>query len=375
MKRILKWTGATILLALILSIFAGFIAYWRSTNECDRKTAAPIYPMKAIRYCEYGSPDIVKLDDVEKPVLTDNQVLIKVRAASLNALDAYMIRDAWLNRLIFGLRKPRDTRLGRDVAGQVEAVGKNVTQIKPGDEVFGICRGSLAEYAVTPERALVIKPPNVSFEQAASVPLAGLTALQGLREGKIQPGQKVLINGATGGVGTFAVQIAKASGAEITAVCSTRNVDLVRSIGADHVIDYTKQDFTKSSQRYDVLFDNVANHSFAERRRVLNPKGICVLAGMGGAGTKTGEAVGRIVGNLFIARGLSSFTNQKFAQYMTKLSKQDLILLGELIQAGKVRPVIERTYKLNDAPEALRQLDAGHARGKLVITVGVALIT
>src|SRR5712691_11264545 len=209
-----------------------FIAYWRSTNECDRNTGAPANPMKAIVYCEYGSPDVLKFTDVEKPVPTDNQVLIKVRAASLNALDAYMIRDAWLNRLIFGLRKPRDTRLGRDVAGVVEAVGKNVTQFKPSDEVFGVCRGALAEYAVTPERALVIKPPNVSFEQAASLPLAGLTALQGLREGKIQPVQKVLVNGATGGVGTFAVQIAKSLGAEVTAVCSTRNLDLVRSIGA-----------------------------------------------------------------------------------------------------------------------------------------------
>jgi NADPH:quinone reductase-like Zn-dependent oxidoreductase len=367
LKLILKWTGATILLALILSFFAGFVGYWRSTNECDRKTAL-VNPMKAIVYCEYGSPDVLKFDDVEKPVPSDDQVLIKVRAASLNALDAYMIRDAWLNRLIFGLRKPRDTRLGRDVAGVVEAVGKNVTQFKPGDEVFGICRGSLAEYTVTPERALVIKPPNVSFEEAASVPLAGLTALQGLRKGKIQPGQKVLINGATGGVGTFAVQIAKSLGAEVTAVCSTRNVDLVQSIGADHVIDYTKEDFTRSDQRYDVIFDNVCNHSFSERRRVLNPKGICVLAGMGGAGVKEGQALGRIAGNLFIARGLSSFTNQKFAQYMTKMSKPDLMLLGELIHAGKVRPVIERTYKLNDAPEAIRQFDAGHARGKVVIT-------
>jgi NADPH:quinone reductase-like Zn-dependent oxidoreductase len=356
-----------ILLALILW---GFVAYWTSTNDCSRDASAPDNPMKAIRYCEYGSPDIVKLDEVEKPVPDVNQVLIKVRAASLNALDAYMVRDAWLNRLIFGLRKPRDTRLGRDVAGVVEAVGKNVTQFKPGDDVFGICRGSLAEYAVTPERALVIKPPNVSFEEAASVPLAGLTALQGLRKGKIQPGQKVLINGATGGVGTFAMQIAKSLGAEVTAVCSTRNVDLVRSIGADHVIDYTKEDFTKSDQRYDVIFDNVCNHSFSERRRVLNPKGICVLAGMGGAGVKEGQALGRIACNLFIARGLSSFTDQQFAQYMTKMSKPDLMLLGELIQAGKVRPVIERTYKLNDAPEALRQLDAGHARGKLVITIG-----
>ena len=366
LKRILKWTAATILFALVAW---GFIAYWTSTNDCGRNPV-PNKPMKAIVYCEYGSPDVLKFENVEKPVPNDNQVLIKVRAASLNALDAYLIRDTWLGRLIFGLRKPKDTRLGRDVAGQVEAVGKNVTQFKPGDEVFGICRGSLAEYAVTFERALVMKPANVPFEQAASLPLAGLTALQGLHEGKIQPGQKVLINGATGGVGTLAVQIAKSFGAEVTAVCSTRNVDLVRSIGADHVIDYTKEDFTKSDQRYDVIFDNVANHSFGERRRVLNPKGICVLAGMGGAGVKQSEAMGRIVGNLFIARGLSSFTNQKFAQYMTKVSKQDLIMLGDLIQAGKIRPVIERTYKLNDAPEALRQLDAGHARGKLVITVG-----
>jgi len=372
-KRVLKWATLTVLVVLVVWIF---IAYWTSTNDCNRNVVSPRNPMKAIRYCEYGSPDVVKLEDVEKPVPNDDQVLIKVRAASLNALDAYMIRDAWLNRLIFGLRKPRDTRLGRDVAGVVEAVGKNVTQFKPGDEVFGISRGALAEYACTFERALVMKPPNVSFEQAASLPLAGLTALQGLREGKIQPGQKVLVNGATGGVGTFAVQIAKSLGAEVTAVCSTRNVDLVRSIGADHVIDYTKEDFTKSDQRYDVIFDNVANHSFAERRRVLNPKGVCVLAGMGGAGVKGGEAIRRIVGNLFIARGLSSFTNQKFAQYMTKMSKQDLIMLGDLIKAGKITPVIERTYKLNDAPEALRQLDAGHARGKLVITAGgVALIT
>src|SRR5450432_3676516 len=366
LKRILKWSIRAILLALILAFLVGFIAYWRSTNECDRNTAAPINPMKALRFCEYGSPDVVKLDDVEKPVPNDDQVLIKVRAASLNALDAYLIRDSWIGRLMFGLRKPRDTRLGRDVAGQVEAAGKNITQLKPGDKVFGFCRGSLAEYAVTSERALIIKPPNVSFEQAASLPLAGLTALQGLRKGKIEPGQKVLVNGATGGVGTFAVQIAKSLGAEVTAVCSTRNVDLVRSIGADDVIDYTKEDFTKSDQRYDVIFDNVANHSFAERRRVLNPEGICVLAGMGGAGIKTGEALGRIVGNLFIARGLSSFTNQRFAQYMTKMSKQDLIMLGDLVQAGKITPVIDRTSKLSDAPEAFHIFDQGHARGKFV---------
>ncbi len=369
LKRILKWTGATILLALILSIFAGFIAYWRSTNECYRNAGSPNNPMKAIVYCEYGSPDVLKSADVEKPVPTDNQVLIKVRAASLNALDAYLIRDSWLGRLIFGLRKPKDTRLGRDVAGQVEAIGKNVTQFKPGDEVFGTCRGALAEYACSSERALALKLANVTFEQATAVPLAGLTALQGLREGKIQPGQKVLINGATGGVGTFAVQIAKSFGAEVTAVCSTRNLDLVRSIGADHVIDYTKEDFTKRDQRYDVIFDNVGNHSFSDRRRVLTPNGVCILAGIGGAGVKEGQAIGRIAGNLFIARGLSSFTDQKFAQYMTKMSKQDLILLGDLIQAGRITPVIDRRYKLSKTPDALRYLSEGHARGKIVITV------
>jgi NADPH:quinone reductase-like Zn-dependent oxidoreductase len=267
------------------------------------------------------------------------------------------------------LRKPRNTRLGRDVAGQVEAVGKSVTQFKPGDEVFGVCNGSLGEYACASERGLVMKPTNIAFEQAAAMPLAGLTALQGLRKGNIHAGQKILINGATGGVGTFAVQIAKSLGAEVTAVCSTRNVDLVRSLGADHVIDYTKEDFTKSDQRYDVIFDNVCNHSFFERRRVLTAKGICVLAGMGGAGVKGGQAIERIAGNLFIARGLSSFTDQKFAQYMTKMNKDDLIMLAGLIEAGKLKPVIERTYKLSETPEALRYLSEGHARGKIVITV------
>jgi NADPH:quinone reductase-like Zn-dependent oxidoreductase len=369
MKRILKWTAATILLAVILSIFAGFIGYWRSTNECYRNTGYPTNPMKAIRYCEYGSPDILKLDEIEKPVPKDNQVLIKVRAASLNALDSYMIRDSWVGRLMFGLRKPKDTRLGRDVAGEVEAIGKNVTQFKPGDQVFGTCRGALAQYACPSERALAIKPASLTFEQAASLPLAGLTALQGLRNsGKIQSGQKVLINGATGGVGTFAVQIAKSFGADVTAVCSTRNLDLVRSIGADHVIDYTKEDFTKSDHRYDMIFDNVCNHSIAERRRVLNPKGICVLAGIGGAGAKGSEVIGRVVGT-FTAKAMSLFMDQKFAQYITKMSKPDLALLADLVETGKLRPVIERTYKLSDAPEALRYLSEGHARGKLIITV------
>ena len=364
LKRIAKWGAGVVLLALLASFQ---IAYWTSTNECQRYSAAPTAPVQAVRYCEYGSPDVVALASVEKPVPNDDQVLLKVRAASLNAFDVYRIRDSWLSRVAFGLRKPEDTRLGRDVAGEVEAVGKNVTQFKPGDEVFGTCLGSLAEYAVTTGRGLVLKPAGVSFEEAASVPLAGMTAVQGLREGKIQAGQKVLINGATGGVGTIAVQIAKSLGAEVTAVCSTRNIDLVRSIGADHVIDYTKEDFTNGSQRYDVIFDNVGNHSFAARRRVLTPNGICVLVGVGGAGAKGSEVLKRVAG-LFTAAGLSSFTEQKFAQYQTITSKEDLVLLGDLMQTGKLKPVIERTYHLSDAPEALRHLDAGHARGKLVVT-------
>ena len=365
MKGILKRSAG----AFLLVFFVWFqFAYWTSTNDCDRYSVAPAIPIKALRYCEYGSPDVVKLVSIEKPVPDDKQVLVKVRAASLNAFDTYVIRDWWLGRFAFGLRKPKDTRLGRDVAGEVEAVGSNVTEFKPGDEVFGTVPGSLAEYAVTTGRGLVMKPPSVSFEDAAAVPLAGLTALQGLREGKIQPGQKVLINGASGGVGTFAVQIAKSLGAEVTAVCSTRNTDLVRSIGADHVIDYTKEDFTKGQRRYNVIFDNVRNHSFSALRRVLAPKGICVLAGVGGAGIKGGEAISRIVGT-FTAAGLSKFTDQKFAQYRTATRKEDLIHLGELLEAGIVRPVIERTYNFDDAPAALRQLDGGHARGKLVVTM------
>src|SRR5204863_4091501 len=256
LKRILKWSARVILVALVLMFLVVFIAYWRSTNDCDRKTAL-VNPMKAIHFCEYGSPDVLKFEDVEKPVPNDDQVLIKVRAASLNFIDAGVMRGPWPLRLMSGLRKPEKTRLGTDVAGQVEAVGKNVTLFKPGDDVFGVGRPTLAEYACARERGLVIKPANVTFEQAGSVAWAGFTALQGLRQGNIQPGQKVLINGATGGVGTFAVQIAKSLGAEVTGVCSTGKVDLVRSIGADHVIDYTKEDFTKGDQRYDVIFDNV----------------------------------------------------------------------------------------------------------------------
>src|SRR6266481_2831918 len=276
-KRILKWTA----LAIVLILFAWFeFAYWTSTNDCDQKTGAPTHPMKAIRYCEYGPPDeVLKLEQVEKPVPNDNQILVHVRAVSLRFYDGGMLRGG-IGRLIFGLRKPKNTCPGSDFSGTVEAVGRNVTEFKPGDEVFGVRAGALAEYiCVTASRAVVSKPGNVTFEQAASIPTA-LTALQGLRDtGRVKPGQKVLINGASGGVGTFGVQIAKAFGAEVTGVCSTRNLDLVRSIGADHVIDYTQADFTKNGQHYDLIYDAVGNRSVSDYKRALNPKGTCVIAG------------------------------------------------------------------------------------------------
>src|SRR5712692_4921338 len=290
LKRILKWSARVIFVALVLGFLVGFIAYWRSTNDCDRKTAL-VDPMKAIRFCEYGSPDVLKFEDVEKPVPNDDQVLIKVRAGSLNFIDAGVMRGPWPLRLMSGLRKPEKTRLGTDVAGQVEAVGKNVTLFKAGDEVFGVARPTLAEYVCARERALVIKPANVTFEQAGSVAWAGFTALQGLRKGNIQPGQKVLINGATGGVGTFAVQIAESLGAEVTGVTSTTNMDLVRSIGADHVIDYTREDFTSGAGRYDVIIDNVGNHSMAQTRRALTSTGTLISNGGGHSDGKLSRTV------------------------------------------------------------------------------------
>ena len=365
LKRILKWSAGAIFVAFVL---VTFIAYWMSTNDCDRNTAAPTVPVKAIVHCEYGSPDVLKLEDMEKPVPNDNQLLVRVRAASVNPLDL-TIRGPWLIRPILGMRKPKDTRLGVDYAGTVEVVGKNVTNFKPGDEVFGGKNGAIAEYiCVLADRAVALKPTNMTFEQAASVPVAAITALQGLRDkGKIQPGQKVLINGASGGVGTFAVQIAKSFGADVTGVCSTRNVDMVRSLGADHVIDYTKEDFTKTDRRYDLIFDLVGNHSFSERRRILNPNGICVMAGIGGAGWHDGIGT-RLAGelNAYVA---SRFVSEKFITYIAKLNKADLNILGDLMQAGKVTPVIDRSYKLSEVPEALRYLEQGHARGKVAITL------
>jgi NADPH:quinone reductase-like Zn-dependent oxidoreductase len=290
--------------------------------------------------------------------------------ASVNPLDWHFIEGTpYLMRAMgVGLRKPKDTRLGVDFAGTVEAVGKNVTQFKPGDEVFGGKGGAFAEY-VCPraDRAVALKPANITFEQAASVNIAGITALQGLRDkGKVQPGQTVLINGASGGVGTFAVQIAKSFGANVTGVCSTRNLDLVRSLGADQVIDYTKEDFTKGGQRYDVILDNVANHSLLECRRVLKPQGIYVL--IGGGGTNDQGLIGPLI-NPIKAMLLSPFVSQKMGMMMAELNKNDLTILGDMMQSGKVKPVIDRTYKLEQVPEAIRYLEQGHARGKVVITV------
>jgi NADPH:quinone reductase-like Zn-dependent oxidoreductase len=370
LKGIVKWTFRLVLLALVVGFLLVFIAYWRSSNDCDRYTVAPANPMKAIVKCEYGVTNL-KLQDIEKPTPDDDQLLVRVRAAALNPLDGHMVRGMLLGRLMGGgLRKPKDTRVGVDYAGVVEAVGKNVTQYKVGDEVFGGRNGSLAEYICSrADRAVALKPANMSFEQAAGIAVAGVTALQGLRDtGKVKAGQKILINGASGGVGTFAVQIAKAFGAEVTGVCSTRNVDLVRSIGADHVIDYTKEDFTKGDQKYDVIFDNVQNHSFSERRRVLTPNGICVLAGIGGAGWH--EDTGKHILRSFTTPLRSKFTSQKFRFFIAQLNHEDLALIADWFQAGKVTPVIDRTYKsLSEVPEALRYLEQGHARGKVVITV------
>ena len=320
--------------------------------------------MKAIVYRCYGSPDVLEFEDVEKPTPADNEVLVKVHAASVNPLDWHYMRGSpYLMRLGTGLGAPKDSRLGVDFAGTVEAVGKNVTRFKPGDEVFGGRSGAFAEYVIVPDdRALALKPSNVTFEQAASAPIAAITALQALRDkGQLKPGQKVLINGASGGVGTFAVQIAKSFGAEVTGVCSTRNVEMVRSIGADHVVDYTKEDYTESGQLYDLIIDNVGNHSLLANRRVLNPDGIFVIIG----GPK-GNWLAPLM-NPIKALMLSPFVGQEFVMLLAKMDKDDLTILGNLMEAGKVTAVIDRRYRLSEVPAAIRYSEEGHARGKIVI--------
>jgi NADPH:quinone reductase-like Zn-dependent oxidoreductase len=369
-KSVFKWTLRAVLIVLVLAGIFTFIAYWRSTNDCEGYTATPAYPMKAVVQCEYGKLDILQVRDLEKPTPDDTQILVRVRAVSLNPLDGHQLRGGWPLRPMTGLRKPKETRIGVDYSGLVEAIGKNVTQFKIGDEVFGARGGALAQYiCAKADRAVAPKSPTISFEEGATIGVAATTALQGLRDhGLLKPGQKVLINGASGGVGTFAVQIAKALGAEVTGVCSTRNVDLVKSLGADQVIDYTKEDFTNRPERYDVLFDNVQNHTFSERRRVLTPNGICVNVGIGGAGWR--EDTGLHMLRSLTTPLMSKFTSQKFKFYIAQLRHDDFAYLADLLQSGKMKPIIDRTYKsLSETPQALAYLEEGHARGKVVIGV------
>jgi NADPH:quinone reductase-like Zn-dependent oxidoreductase len=364
LKRVLKWTAAAIPLTLLVT---GIVAYWRSDNACgDRPAAPPTHPMKAVVYCDYGSPDVLRVEKIEKPVPTDDQVLIKVHAAALNPLDWHFMRGTpYLARFTMGLRRPKSTRLGVDFAGVVESVGRNVTQLEPGDEVFGGRTGALAEYVVArADRAVVLKPANVTFEQAAAVPVAAITALQGLRDqGKIRPGQQVLINGASGGVGTFAVQLAKSFGAEVTGVCSTRNVELVRSIGADHVVDYTKEDFTTGAQRYDLIIDNVGNHSLRSLGRLLKPNGRYVM--IGGASGRWLDPLPRVLGALAMSR----IGSHEMRFFVSELNVKDLTMLRDLMQAGTMTPVVDRRYTLSEIRAALRYQETGRARGKVVITV------
>ena len=366
MKLRYKITGGILIfLAVALSALALVLSH---DSPCG---PAPVLSsetklMKAIVYRCYGSPDVLSLEDIEKPVPADNEVLVKIQAAAVNPLDWHYMRGSpYLMRIGTGLGAPKDTRLGVDFAGTVEAVGTNVKNFKPGDEVFGGKNGAFAEYVtVRDDRALVLKPANLTFEQAAAVPIAAITALQALRDkGKIYPGQKILINGASGGVGTFAVQIAKSFGAEVTGVCSTRNEEMVRSLGADHVIDYTKDDYTEKEQRYDLIIDNVGNHSLSSNRKVLNPEGTFVIIG-GAKGNWLGPLMNPIKAMMY-----SPFVGQEFVMLLAKMRKEDLAVLADLMQAGEVTPVIDRRYPLSEVPAAIRYSEEGHARGKIIINL------
>ena len=320
-------------------------------------------PMKAIVYERYGPPEVLQLKEVDKPIPKDNEVLVKVHAASANPLDWHFMRATpFIMRFISGLLKPKNKILGADIAGQVEAVGKNVKQFQAGDEVYGdISRRGFAEYVCVTEDKLVLKPVNVSFSAAAAVPVAGLTALQCLRDqGQIRQGQKVLINGASGGVGTFGVQIAKSFGAEVTGVCSTRNVEMVRSIGADQIIDYTSEDFTQNGHLYDLILDNVGNRSFSDIKRILGPNGTYLLNGYSPV----------LMLRLLLHSAISKTSGQSMRNSsVEKANQSDLEFLKELLEADKVKPVIDRCYPLSETDEAIRYLEKGHARGKVVITL------
>jgi NADPH:quinone reductase-like Zn-dependent oxidoreductase len=353
----------SIVLAIVLLTLSVAISH---DSPCDAADRLPdnATRMKAIVHRCYGPPAVLKLEEIEKPAVADDEVLVRVRAASVNPLDWHVLRGIpYIMRLDAGFGAPTSERMGVDFAGIVEAVGRNVTRFEPGDEVFGGRSGAFAEYVVVREsRAVVPKPANVTFEQAAAVPIAAVTALQALRDqGRVRPGQKVLINGASGGVGTFAVQLAKAFGAEVTGVCSSRNVEMVRSIGADHVVDYTQEDFTKGEQRYDLILDMVGNHALLDLKRVVTPEGRVVIVG--------GEK-GRWISPMdrpIKAFLLSPFMSQQFVQFFADLNQEDLNLLGDLMQAGKMTPLIDRRYRLSEVPAAIEYLEEGHARGKVVI--------
>jgi NADPH:quinone reductase-like Zn-dependent oxidoreductase len=363
-RRIFLWA-----FCLIILLIGGLFVFALATEKQDPiDTSEP--HMKAVVYTEYGSPDVLQIREIKKPTPNDDQVLVKVRAAAINPLDWHFMEGMpyIMRAMVGGMRKPKSPQLGVDLAGEVEAVGKNVTQFKPGDEVFGTGHGAaFAEYVCANKTKLVLKPANVTFAEGAAVPIAGLTALQGLRDyGKVQPGQKVLINGASGGVGTFAVQIAKTLGAEVTGVCSTKNVELVQSLGADHVIDYTKEDFTKGSERYDVILDNVGTQPLSGFRRVLKPNGILVM--IGGGGPNDGKWVGAMARPVK-TKLMSPFVSQKMGMMLAEIRQEDLATMADLMQSGKVKPVIDRTYPLDQIREAMTYLEQGHARGKVILTV------
>lgn len=318
--------------------------------------------MKAVLAREYGAPDRLRIEHVDIPTPKDDEVLIRVRAAGLNALNYYMIRGTLIARPFFGLRRPKEPRVGADVAGVVEAVGANVRTFKPSDEVFGVARGALAEFACAPSNKIALKPVNASFDQAAAIPVAAITALQGLRDrAHLQRGQKVLINGAAGGIGTYAVQIAKWMGADVTGVCSTRNLEMVRSLGASHVIDYTREDFAKSTERYDVFADIIGNRSLSDCRGVMTRKGVFLNIGV----RDERRLVPRLVGIL----ASSPFVSQDLGLFMAKMTQTDLTVLKELFESGNMTSVIDRTYPLAEAPAALMYVREGHARGKVVVRI------
>lgn len=331
----------------------------------ERQQECLKYAMKAIVQDGYGPPDVLKLRNIDTPIVKDNEVLVRVTAAGLHAGDGFTVRGApFPVRFVTGLFKPKYGVPGYDVAGHVEAVGKDVTRFQPGDEVFGSCEGSCAEFVCTVEDHLAPKPSNLTFVEAAAISTSALAALHALRDtGKVQPGQKVLINGAAGGVGTFAVQIAKSFGAEVTGVCSTRNVEMVRSIGADHVVDYTQQDFTQGEQRYDLIFDNVENRSLSDCRRVLAPQGTLILNS--GTGAQGMALLVRLVKPLL----LSPFVSQNLCRYLSTPNHADLVVLKELVEAGQVTPMIDRTFPLEETADAIGYIETGHARGKIVIVV------